>query len=257
MALKLITNSVEQNTAQMAVTNSSNAEVASDNVYNVGGGQRYVGYASATTGVRTLNYVNTAGTLSADTVVVTNASRIDGHYVAAKSYSAYPGTSSVVASETLSGTFVGQKETDWVKAFSSAQSGKQAFGLQLGQAPTDDGGGFVAACGKVYFGSAFTLNYPQTAQMTPLPLDSRLLIHRQSYLVNESWVFTADRLTRADVQTFKRLHKTKHEPIFLWDENGTHVGYKLLHGILVSYKDRADFHDTYSLQLTIASLKTW
>lgn len=258
MPLVILTNTVWEDAARVVVTDVSYAQTADiTGLQSITGGHNHYSWSQTGTDDRFITYVNKAGGIACNYVVVTRANAFNGHQVAITSYASYSGTagtefdSGTSFAETLTGLY----GRDWVRALSV--SGKEGIGINL---TAGSGGNYAKTLYKVYFSTGFTLNYPgvegsPAVVITPLPQHSRFFLQKQSFAVNERWVFTAHGLTRAEFQTFEQLAYLKTDAFFIYDSAGTLIPFKLLHCVLESYQVLGVFDNLFAIQFSVLQVE--
>lgn len=254
MSIKFLVNSAWQNAVQLGAFNNAGAEIAQTNLENLTGGQRWQFWESATTDDVQVRYINRAGNLTCTHVVITRADRIAGHQLYLGYWSTYTGSSTnpYDSGASFAGPYVGRRSLDFVYAM--AQSSKQAFGAYfLG----GTGGAYTRRVHQVYFSNAFTFSYPGPVSKKPLAFPSRYIVGRQAYLVDEEWSFIFDGVSKADVQTFEALYNLRTEPLFIYDDAGTLIDFKLLHCIVQDYQVTALVDQTYIIEVKALALREW
>lgn len=253
MALKLISNTAWRDCAQLSITDTSHAETTSEKAraINVTGGPRSLSWTQSGTGDRIISYINKAGTLAADTLVVTRANNFNGHEVRVRSYSTYSSTpSDILNTASFAQSLVGPDGTDWVYEFSAVAS-KQALSLYLG---AGSGGAYTKTVGAVYFSTALSLDYPSS--MTIGPLDSRTVhvVHGNAYRVHRTISLQFSMLTQAQVQTIEQFYKMTREPIFIYDSTGNWIFRNLAYVAIVDVKRLQRLNDFYPISLELVEL---
>ena len=252
MALKLIVNSVWQNCPQVKVTDLSDAATAdTDNPANFVGGPRHIRYAQSGTGDRRFVYVNKAGGLTCDTLVIADASSFVGHGVQVHSWATYTGATTVAFSASaFAETLYGPNGSDWVASLGTISS-KQAFGVDIF---AGTGGAFSKVVNKIFFGTAYTFNYNYDLQISPNW--SRVLLRRQSYLTEYQATLSVEGLSKTELDSFQALYNLLEEPFFLWDSDGTRLSQRLWYVITLELRISPRFDDLYDVSFVLYRLRS-
>jgi hypothetical protein len=255
MSIILLANTVWGSASQLLVTDTSNAATTDQaGIYTVTGTSRHLSWQSGATADRRIVYINKAGTLSCTHMVLTRADRHNTHQVIIRSYSTYSSstTAEYTSAASFAETLVGAGSTDWVKAITI--SSKQALGIDL---LAGTGGLYTKYVHSLYFCNALTFDYPESVQLAPLPMWTRVPIKHQSYLVNEQQTYVFNSLTRAEVLAFDQIYRLRENPVFLYDSAGTLIPDKLVHGLIVDRTIVRQFHDLYAIQVQFVTLRRW
>jgi len=239
------------------VTNSADTASADADqleVQKLSGGHFHYNYLGTTNEDRRFVYINPAGGITADWVIVPTASA----YLATCgltvfSYSTYPSSSATLYnSNPFSATLYGPNGQDLITSISC--SNQKALSFIIAQVTTRPA---YNPLRKVYFCQDYTLNYPQECTYEGLPLNSRYIIGKQSFAVNKRWQFTAIGLTRAEVQSLHQLPFLKTDLFWIYDSGGGQIPFRLLPCILENYSVQAVFDDKFSLALSVFEVETY
>lgn len=258
MSLKILANTVWEDSAQLKVTDTSDAATTDTaGVENIAGGQRWQYWTSGSTADRRLAYINKNGGLACDYAVLTRADLHVGHEIEIHSWSNY--TSSATAEydsgSNFNPTLIGAKSQDYVwDLTSNAITGKQAMTMAF---KSGGAGVYTKKVHQLYFASAFTLSFPGSISISRLRFPSQHLYDRQNYLVDEEWQFRAEQLSQADVDTFHALYMLQKRPLFIYDADGTLIPFKLLHCIIRDFQVVQEFDDHYSITISALMLRQW
>lgn len=255
MPLQVLTNTVWQDAASLIATDTSYVvQSESAGLEHITGGQRWQYWTQSGTANRYLSYVNKNGGLSCSHVVLTRADRHVGHQIELISHTNYSGTATAEfdSGSSWAPTLIGRTSQDYVWELSCAS--KQALTLAL---LSGTGGVYQKSVSQLYFSDALTLTYPQPVSRSPLRFPTTYTHRREAYLVDESWAFSAVQLTRAEAETFQSLYRLQSSPCFIYDEDGTIIPFKLLHGIMTNFQIVAYFDDMYAVTFTMLALREW
>lgn len=255
MSLSVLVNNAWQQAAQFKVTDLSDVATsdtdASDNVVR---GARHLGYAQIGTGARRFAYVNKAGGMSADTMVLIDAIKHATHSINVKSWTAFPGTSSSHFSSTnWAPTLIGPNSRDVLMSI-GAQSAKHGFGIEL---DSGTGGAYTKLVTKLFFGTLMPLNYNPQQSFESAPFWGTVVVRRQSYLVEYAATLAFEHLTSVEFDAWQSLYKLLEEPFFLYDPDGTRLPEKLWHVVLPEFTATPLFNNLWNLQLTFYRLRTY
>lgn len=252
MALKILTNQVWRDAAQIDITDSSHVTTAdAARALNCTGGHRGLLFTYASSSDRIVSYINKNGGLSADTIVVPNAHNFNGHEVRVRYYTTYSSSSTdVFSTSTFAETLVGIRGRDWVGEF-SAVTNKQAWSLYLG---AGTGGSYTKIFPQVYFCQALSLSYPAGLEITPLPFRAVEMLDGVPFNVVEKITLKFSELTSSEVQSLTQLYKLHREPLFIYDSAGDWFFDNLFHGIITDLRVGEKIGTTYEAQMDLARL---
>lgn len=256
MSLLLLANTVYANTAQLVVTDTSDvATTDQSGIYTVTGASRQIAWTSNATSDRRISYVNKAGNLSATHAVLTRADKHNGHTIQIHSFETYASSSTLQynSGSSFSETLIGPLGQDYVRSLGSLSS-KQGFSISF---LAGTGGNYTKVLHSVYFCSAFTFSYPSLVQIQPLPRNSRYTVKHESFLVDQSIMLYAERLTMAEATQLEQLYKIKENPLFLYDADETLIRDGLAHCIVSEYRIRRLVDDFCTVEMNLLRLKSW
>lgn len=257
MGLWLLANTVSRDAAELRLTDTSHVEIPSpeaDDIDNIRGGPRHLGYTRAAAVTRHLNYVNTGGGLAATHLVVTEADALSGLTVNVNSWSDYSATSANHFSSVSFGEpLIGIDGTDWCRALGSLTA-KEAFGISPGV------GGAAVRLGKVYFCAGQEFLYRAgNLEFSKLPAWApAVLFNNNWWKLHGTAEFALSNLTAADVDAYLAL--PRKDAVFFYDDtgaadSGNFLPHKLWHAIILDEVITEVFDDFYLLQLRIGILK--
>lgn len=251
MSLVLLPNNVWPDAAYLAVTDGSDvATTDTAGAENITGGPRSLAWSSSDASARRLVYVNKSGGLACSHIVLARADVHDAKDVTIRSWTNYASTSTAeYNTASFAETLVGPREQDWVYAL--PLSSKQAIGITFNS--TD----YIKHVYKFYVSNGITLNYTTASEFRVLPFPTRHVHRRQMCLVDTEWQFTAEEMTRAEVDAFEAIPNLLAEPMFLYDSAGHHIYHKLVHGFIVDPVVTAVFDDLYQLTFRVLELRSW
>ena len=248
MAIKLLVNTVYQATQVLNCTQNaagSYADTTETEQRNVVGGPRHIKFTRDDANTRQINYIETNGGLSADTCVATNADAYNGQAIKIVSFETYKGgpISNVVNDASFTETCIGPYAQDYVWEFTQETS-KQAFGFDVSS---------YATFGKVFFCNAFSFEHqPASGPLAQFrPVRATIQHGGRAWNVEQQGTFFFSDLTASEVNSFHALFGTheQHEPVFLYDSDGTVIADKLWHCLIMRSDIQQTFDDVYQLTL--------
>lgn len=255
MSLQLLVNSVFANTAQLKVTDTSNADTTDQaGIYTITGASRQLAWTSNATADRRLVYINKAGTLSCTHVVLTRADKHLNHTLNIHSFETYSSSATLQynSGAAFADTLIGPLGQDWVRA--QTMTSKQGLSLSF---LAGTGGNYTKVVHSLYFCTAFALNYPGPVTAKPQRLGERHQVKHNSFLIDERRIYTAENLTKAEITQFEQLYKLKENPVFLYDADGTVIPDKLAHGMIGDYVISKQFNDLLTIEFAFSTLRQW
>jgi len=250
--LQLIANTTWGQAVQVRVTDGGDALTAdTEPAQNIVGGPSHLSFTQSGTAERRWVYINKAGALSFDTVIVTNMNRHNTHGVQIRSWNPYPATPTThYTSNNFAEVLVGINSTDWIYQL-AAQSSKQGAGLVL---YAGAGGAYSAKVNQVYFGTAFTFNR-NPSPIVINPVWQSVVRNRQRYLVQDRVSFSVINMTRAELDSLQKIYRIEEEPFFLYDADGIRLSGKLWHCVLGSMQASPTFDNLYDVQFIVFRLR--
>jgi len=252
MSLILLANTVADAAAQIIQTDSSDVATASGHHECVEQGTRLTYWNAGATAARRIAYINKTNKLSADYMVLLDAVNHVGYSLKTLSWSDYPSTLTTHETKTLAAEdLVGPNARDYVYAFSSLQSNKEAFGIELASS------GYNKTVTSLYFGVGFEMNYfaaERGLEYSPIPEGAQPVQYKRDlYFLSGQLSFDVGNLTQDDIDSFYAL--PDQEPMLLYDASGDILEHKLLHCILLNADIHAAFNDLYAISFSFGVIR--
>lgn len=252
MTLILLANTVADAAAQIIQTDSSDVETSTGHHECVEQGTRLTYWNAGVTAARRIAYVNKTNKLSADYMVLLDAVNHVGYSLKTLSWSDYPSTLTTHETKTLAaGDLVGPNARDYVYAFSSLQTNKEAFGIELASS------GYNKTVTSLYFGAGFEMEYfaaERGLEFVPVAEGSAPIQYgRDLYFLSGQLSFDVGNLTQDNIDSFNAL--PDDEPMLLYDSSGDILEHKLLHCILLDSEVYAAFNDLYAIRFTFGVIR--
>lgn len=253
MALKVLVNTAWQQAAALFVTDLADAATTdSAQLSNVVGGPLHLAWTQSSNTDRRIVYVNKSGGITVDYLVMVNAAAYNGHGVDVRSWATYTGASTAIStSSNFAGTLIGEKTKDYVLSL-GAQSNKQAVGVDI---YAGSGGNYTKTVNKIFFASAFTLNYP--VDLAQVSAWGSTVIKRQAYHYSEALTLQIEPMTKAEWQSLQGLYRIKEEPFFLYDPEATRLMDGLWYVVTQSLTAEPLYNDHYRVTWNLLRLRYW
>lgn len=252
MPLKILTNTVWYNAARVFVADGSHNPTAEQTyIENITGGHNHNYWVSSDTAGKYIVYANkTNDNLTCSHVVLTRADLHLTRDIQIRRFPTFPSSEATAwtASGNFAPGFIGVNTTTWVQEVSCTN--QEAIALLMNST-------YSKTINKLYFSNAFTLSYPGSVKYAPFPLNSKIVLNKQAYMVTGRWQFRADNLTRAEIEDLEMWPYLKTEPFFIYDADGTLIKYKVIHCLLESLQISARQDDIYEIIFSAFELKEW
>jgi hypothetical protein len=256
MPVQLLVNTAALNCMLATVTDTSDGSTGDEaGIENIMGGTgRHLRHVSGSTGDRRYVYINKAGGLSCDYVVIVNADRHSTHGVTIRSWSSYPASSTVEFSQSnfIPIPLAGPTSRDWYRA--QPISNKQALGIDLTAGAL---GAYTKTVNQIFFSSKFTLSKPDRPQRKILATPSNVSFGTKKYEVQEQIALPVADLRLSEIQTLERFRRLREEPVFVLDESGVIFPEILLHCLVTSIQVTGVHNDICNAVFNLMVLRYW
>ena len=256
MALNILVNSAWEYASRVLVTDTSNVDTSeSDTVENVVSGSPHVFWQSGNTADKRIAYIDKNNRLSCTHFVLTRADLHVGHQIKLYEATTYSSSISLItntANPLAVGSLIGKTNQDLV--IPCAATTVEAL---IAEFVAGTGGNYTKKVYQMYFANSFVVNYPRTVTRSSKPFPSYYKLLNKSYLVDANWTFSIGDLSLSEVNNFERLFNLRTEPFFIYDQDGNHIRFNLLHCMLEAYDITQLGNDVYLLSLTVNELRRW
>ncbi len=252
MSLVLLANTVADAAAQILQTDTSDAATTGGLIQCIEQGSRFTYWNSGVTAARRAAYVNKTNKLSADYLVLIDAINHLGKQIKVLEWSDYAATGTTLLTKTLgSSDLVGHGGRDYVYAFSSLQTDKEAFGIEL--STTD----YTKTLTALYFSEGLSFDYflaDRSVEYAPVSIhDAPVILGNDRYFLTARMQFTVGNVSQDTVNDYLALPDT--EPVFFYDASGNTLEHKLLHCIILESEVQELFNDFYSIRFVVGIIR--
>jgi hypothetical protein len=247
MAIRILANTVGAEMMYIAATDGSFA-LTSDQTYlaNLSWGPQHLMWSASDTGARRITYINKAGTLEADHVVIAGADSAVGQNVQFRAYSIYDSTATTIENFTSwNPTLYGPKQRDYAEGL-GLYSNQQAFEVYFSST-------FEKTFPKIYFSKAVVFN--EGGSCIRSPFWENIQIGKQMFGVSERIQLTLTYVDDATLSAFNALPKLYEQPFFVYDTTSEFIYDTLVHVVLKTAPTVKAFDEFHQMSLDLYVLR--
>lgn len=256
MPLKILVNSAWESATQVIATDTSNATTNEDStIENVTGGVPYLLWQSGATSDRRITYIDKSSRLTSTHFVLTRADRHVGHQIKLYKFASYPSSATLITSTAnplATSSLVGQSGQDLVIECAATNVEGLCAEFLAGT-----GGNYTKKVHQMYFANALTLNKPSYLTTSLANFPTYYKYRNKNSLINKRINIISEELTRDEVDSFEQLFRLKGQPFFIYDSDGAHIRYNLIHCMLENYQISPFQDNYYNISLNVVELRRW
>lgn len=253
MSLKILTNTVWGQAAELRYSNNTTKLDSTVDQYNITAGPLHLDYNLVEfASLFNIDYINKDAIFDYDTIVLTRADHVAGKTVKFVGYNTYTASSFFhLNSGSFGETLYGVDSDIYVRDTTADGIGEEGLRMVIGDA---DAGHKVS---KFYGCKSVTIDNAMGLQRELLPRGTKVVLGGEVYEVEERYSITLPWLDDDTIQHINNLYKIKEGLFFIWDTTGAYINERIIPCILAGSVVVKVFNDLHIQTLEVFRVRSY